>query len=243
MQKHNDSNDMRFVDTFYILDLDRCLVNTEKLQALLEQTIERELAIKPEEMNLARREYERMGGSFDTAGYVMGILDGRNVDGPSVWLEIKRIFIHEAQAVDMLEPYARELLAELSAANAHFGIVTFGGDAWQLTKIAAAGLESIPHMVTHDQAKGRMIASWQRTDGSFLLPGQLAGRVTIAQELFFVDDKPVSFYGIPSEVHAICAVAPGAAWPDEMLKKLPSNVSVTKGLHGAIELLFSHKKV
>lgn len=241
MQKHKDFDDIQCVDTFYILDLDRCLVDTEKLQTLLERVIEQEISITPQEMNLARREYERTNGSFDTAGYVMGILDSQGIDGPSVWLEIKRLFIHEAQTQDMLEPYARELLDTLSATRTPFGIVTFGGDAWQLTKIAAAGLEAIPHIVTHDQAKGRLIASWQRVDGSFLLPGQLAGQALITRQLFFIDDKPVSFYGIPSEVHAICAVAPGVKWSDAVLKKLPSNVSITQGLHGAIELLFSHK--
>jgi hypothetical protein len=239
----SDSHEpLRSIDAFYILDLDRCLVHTEKLQALLEHIIERELAITSGGMDLARREYEKMGGSFDAAGYVMEILDGKGIDGPALWVAMKRLFIREARAEDMLEPYARTMLTLLREKKKDFGIVTFGGDAWQLTKMAAAGLDDIPHIVTHDQAKGRMIASWQRSDGSFLLPRQLAGRPTIARELFFIDDKPVSFDGIPPEVRAICAVAPGAVWPDRIMKKLPSTVSVTKGLHGAIELLFNHKK-
>lgn len=228
------------VDTFYILDLDRCLVNTEKLQMLLQQIIQRELGILPDEMNLARREYERAGGSFDTAGYVMGVLDGKNLDGPAVWHEVTRMFIQEAQTQDMLQPYASELLRRLDALGARFGIVTYGNDAWQLTKLEAASLGSIPHLVTHDIAKARLIASWQHSEG-FLVPTLLAGGMPlIARQLVFIDDKPISFIGLPVGVRGICAVAPGASWPDELLAQLPSNVSVTYGLHGAIELLFSH---
>ena len=230
------------VDTFYVLDLDRCLVNTEKLQLLLQQIIQRELGILPDEMNLARREYERAGGSFDTAGYVMGVLDGKNLDGPAVWHEITRIFIRESQAQDMLQPYASELLRRLDTLGARFGIVTYGNDAWQLTKLEAASLSAIPHLVTHDVAKARLIASWQHQEG-FLVPTLLAGAggsPLIARQLVLIDDKPVSFIGLPAGARGVCAIAPGATWPDELLVRLPSNVSVTYGLHGAIELLFSH---
>ena len=234
------NNPTKTVDVFYILDMDRCLVNTEKLQALLQRIIQRELGMAPEEMNLARREYERAGGSFDTAGYVMGVLDGKDVDGPAVWHDITRMFIQEAQTQDMLEPYAAELLQRLRRTDAAFGIVTYGSDTWQLTKLDAAGLAAIPHIVTHDVAKARLIASWQHAEG-FLVPTQLAGGEHFtAQRLVFIDDKPISFIGLPSGVQGICAVSPGASWPDELLSQLPSNVSVTYGLHGAIELLFSH---
>lgn len=227
-------------DVFYVLDLDRCLANTEKLQMLLQGIIQRELGILPDEMNLARREYERAGGSFDTAGYVMGVLDGKGMDGPAAWHDITRMFITESQTQDMLEPHAAELLHRLRVAGARFGIVTYGSDAWQLTKLEAAGLATIPHLVTHDVAKGRLIASWQHKKG-FLIPTLLAGgRQLVARQLVFIDDKPMSFTGLPAGVHGICAVSPGASWPDELMAQLPSNVSVTYGLHGAIELLFSH---
>lgn len=241
MHEHNDREIVERVELFYVLDLDRCLANTEKLQAFLQHVIERELGILPEEMNLARREYERAGGSFDTAGYVMGVLDGKGIDGPAVWHDITRMFIQEAETQDMLEPYAAELLRRLRSVGARFGIVTYGSDAWQLTKLEAAGLGDIPHIVTHDQAKARLIASWQSAEG-FLLPPLLGGgRALLAQQLVFIDDKPVSFIGLPVGVQGVCAVSPGASWPDALLAQLPSNVSVTYGLHGAIELLFSHK--
>ena len=228
------------VETFYILDMDRCLVNTEKLQTLLEQIVERELGIVSDEMNMARREYEREGGSFDTARYVMSVLDGRGLDGPSVWHDIMRMFVAEAQMQDVLEPYAGELLKYLRDEGCRYGIVTYGGDAWQLAKLDAAGLAEIPHLVTHDVEKSRLIRSWQTQDG-FLIPRPVGGSVPIlARSLVFIDDKPVSFVGLPEEVRGICAIAPGASWPDEILQQLPSNVSVTYGLHGAIELLFNH---
>ena len=226
---------------FYILDLDRCLLDTEKIQAFLEFILHRDLGIDPHEMNAARREVERSGGSFDTASYVMAFLDRKGEDGPALWHSIKQRFIDEAQKEDMLLPYARQLIYELRLRKRKYGIVTFGGDAWQSTKIAAAGLSDVPHLITHELEKGRLLSSWQRSDGVFLLPREVAGKKLYAKHLVFIDDKPVSFVGLPKGVTGVWAIAPGAAWPKSAYEDLPYYTTPVQGLHGAIELLFSHK--
>jgi hypothetical protein len=233
---------MASIGLFYVLDMDRCLVNTDKLTLFLQGIVSRELGIDSAELELARMEYENEGGAFDMAGYAMSVADGRGKDGPEVWHKIQRIFVYECQAHDMLNPYGADLLNILRSHAIPFGIVTFGGDAWQLSKLAAAGLSDIPHIVTHEEKKGRLLRSWQRSDGAFLLPPVLGGETkVVTQRLVFIDDKPKSFVGLPEEVVGICAISPGVIWPSKVLRDLPDNVRVVKGLHDAIELIKSHK--
>lgn len=232
---------LRTVDEFYVLDLDRCLLDTEKVQAFLEHVLSRDLAIDPQDMNVARREVEQSGGSFDTATYVMNFLDEQGKDGPALWHSIKRRFIEEAQKEDMLQSFARQFIYELRLRKAKYGIVTFGGDAWQSAKIAAAGLEDVPFLITHELEKGRLLSSWQRKDGTFLIPRQVAGSKMYAKRLVFVDDKPVSFVGLPDGVRGVWAIAPGTRWPKSAYEQLPNHTTPVQGMHGAIELLFSHE--
>ncbi len=235
------STRLQTTEVFYVLDLDRCLVNTEKLLASLLEIIEHKAGIPPEEIDIARRECEKAGGAFDIVDYVMGSFDGRGQDGPAKWEEIKHDFITASRQHDMLAPHAGELLEALERKKIHYGIVTYGMDIWQLTKIAAAGLAEIPHVVTHDVVKGRLISSWQLASGHFLIPRALSGAAgLVAGRIVFVDDKPVSFGSIPPEAVGICALAPGVVWSDEQLSNLPSNVAVTEGMKGVMGLLENH---
>jgi hypothetical protein len=123
-----------------------------------------------------------------------------------------------------------------------FGIVTYGGRIWQLTKMSAAGLIELPHIVTSVKEKGILLTSWRQDDGTFLIPSELTGEdVLRAKRLVFIDDKPISFTGLPQNVDAFCAITPGVSWPQEVLAKLPPHVTVTDGLKDIIELLISHK--
>jgi hypothetical protein len=226
------------VEVFYVLDLDRCLINSDKLLAVLLEIIERDAGISPEEINIARRECKEADCVFDIVDYVMGSFDGRGLDGPAKWNSIKRDFINESHHHEMLAPHARDLLAALDKRKMRYGIVTYGMDVWQLAKIAAAGLGDIPHAVTHDVVKGHLISSWQLASGHFLIPRALSGtRGLVAEHVVFVDDKPISFDALPPEVIGICALAPGVMWSSEQLSRLPSNVTVVEGIKGVISLL------
>lgn len=227
------------LEVFYVLDLDRSLVDTDALVVLLQRIIMSELGIDAEEIIDARREYEAQRGVvFDIAEYVMGVMDQRGEDGPAVWQRIKHLFIRAARKRDVLEPGGFELLQWLESRKQKFGILTYGGDTWQLTKMDAAGLISVPHIVTHNEQKGKLIASWQLKDNSFLVPALIAGgRPARARKLVFIDDKPVSFIGIPPEVESYCAIARGVAWPQDILALVPRSVHIVQGVREVMRSL------
>lgn len=232
------------IDTFYVLDFDRCLGNTNKLDKMfLSQITERDTGINPDTVYAARLKCEQGGESFDTAAYVRNILSDRGDEGERTWSRLEQAFIQSGQQEDMLEPSAADLLRILQDKKCRFGIVTYGGDIWQLAKMAAAGLIALPHVVTPIKEKGRLLGSWQMADGSFLIPTPLAGgQPVIAKKLVFIDDKPVSFSDLPVGVDAICALSPDAVWSADVLAMMPARVRVVSGLSETIELLFGHEQ-
>ncbi len=136
----------------------------------------------------------------------------------------------------MFEPHAKQLLDRLDAKSAHYGILTFGGLQWQTLKLRVAGLLHVPHMIVSNKAKGQLIASWQQSDGGFIVPVPLAGNQAVRVErLVLVDDKPLSFEGIPKEVVGVC-VGPQAT--EAELAELPRNVTRVKDMGQAARVLF-----
>ncbi len=224
------------VETFYLLDFDRCLASTEKFQLLLERVVEKQTSIKVAEIRQARHDFI---GSFDLASYVRGRLTTMHQDGEERWIRIESEFVDMALGEDLLEPGAHELLHALDSRELPYGIVTYGGDAWQRAKIAAAGLLYVPHLVTDQKEKGVLIASWQREDG-YQLPQELAGDDAFARRLVFVDDKPFSFWGLPANVRGICVTPIEDAMEVDM-SLLPDNVEVAHGLGEVVRLLFDSR--
>jgi hypothetical protein len=236
-------NEITMIDTFYILDFDRCLADTNKLDAaFLAQIDKQSIGLDTQVISAARRTVEAQGESFDTAMYVRTMLAKRGEEGERNWTILLDSFTKTATQEDMLLPFARDLIEYLQKMRYQFGIVTYGGRIWQLTKMSAAGLIEMPHIVTSVKEKGTLLTSWQQADGSFLIPSELTGQGAIrAKRLVFIDDKPISFTGLPQNVDAFCAITPGVSWPREVLAALPPHVTVIDGLKNIIELLISHK--
>lgn len=226
------------VDTFYILDFDRCLGDTTKLQQELERAIERKTSINPEQLALARREVELSGGSFDAATYVQGVLKESKTS--TTWSEICQDMISHARESDMLEPGAGELIDALRSHDEKFGILTYGGAEWQYTKLAAAHMEDLPVVITDDPGKGRIIASWKTSEDVFLIPKDLSGEEGMtARKIVLIDDKALSFRGIPSGVSGFHVLRSDRKVMPSQQGDLPDGVVRVDGLTKVIELLFS----
>lgn len=224
------------IDRFYVLDFDRCLGRTEKFQALLEEVIGEEHVVSLKMIRYAHEEVKKTGGSFDTAAYVRQILKDKRLDVNRVWGRIESDFVEAARHQDMFEPYAKELLDLLKAKKEYFGILTYGGYDWQMAKLRAAGLVEVPHIITSYKEKGHMIVGWQTSDKRFLIPTELsAGRELLAKTVVLIDDKPVSFIGLPPEAKGFCVsplVTQGTSVAD-----LPPTVQVVPDMKRAVELL------
>lgn len=233
----NQPHAVAIIDRFFVLDFDRCLGDTEKLQNLFEEVAVRNSLISSTILQKDRQQTEQTGGSFDTVTY----LQEKTHVTDLAWANVAETFIREARQNDMLEPGARELLDFLYQNNLAYGILTYGGELWQKAKLAAARLDKTPTLITDIKQKGSIIAGWQES-GGFRIPPQLRGEATIAKRITFIDDKPVSFEGLPIGVDGI-----HVSWSSTPRSlTLPANVVSVVNLHdvlGIVRETQTHKSI
>jgi hypothetical protein len=178
------------VSTFYVLDLDRTMLDTVKATKYMEGVIALHnanlsaiLAQKFEESSLLEE-------SFSMRDFIALQVGEEEMQK----IEVK--FKAMTATQDFLMPGAKELLAYISSLpSATCGIMTYGSLLGQTMKIEASGLRELPFLVMQETFKGAVIASWRQDDGLYHLPDELGGY--IANEIVFVDDKPFSFKGLP----------------------------------------------
>lgn len=185
----NTMNDT-ILSTFYILDLDRTMLDTIKTTKCMEGVIalhDRNLSAvfmqKFEDSNL-------LGESFSIRDFITEQVGE---------LEMQKIavkFMAMTATQDLLMPGAKELMTYIrSLPSTALGIMTYGSLLGQTMKIEASGLGEIPFLVTPETFKGAVIAGWRQDDNLYHLPEELGGYSV--KEVIFVDDKPFSFKGLP----------------------------------------------
>lgn len=225
-------------ETFYIIDLDRTLIRTDDLRELFEDVITSNSPIDREEIHKARM---LVKSNFDMVAFVYGRLTEQTSPErvSETMAQLREKFVKTARVGDYLEPYAGELIKQLRRRQLPFGILTAGGNDWQQAKIEAVGLEGTPHLIVQTTHKGTLIASWRRFDSTYQLPDKLAGQAgTVAKSLVFIDDREVSFVGIPPDVRAIRVLSATAGEPQEVEEGLPLNVEEITGIDGVLRALF-----
>lgn len=181
-------------DAFYIVDFDRTLVDTDKLNEVFFEIAEQYGAISRERLAEADAEVKKTGDSLDTAGYVRDRLaeEGRDED----WDALEKQFIHESRSLNYLLPGAANLLEWLAANGKRYGILTYGNPLWQRIKLTAAGFNHTRHIIMEKKEKGKFISSWQQPDGEFRLPHEFGGGTY--ERIVLIDDKAVSFDQFPA---------------------------------------------
>lgn len=221
------------IETFYLLDFDRCLGNVTELYGLLVRVLEAMGVTTAHQLAQVREQVESTGGSFDAVRYLFtsGLLE------EATYLELRQRYEAAADVSKLRNPGASELIEVLSARGEQYGILTYGGDLWQQTKLAGARLGHIPHLVTQVKQKGALVRGWQSVEGGFILPGELSAEPLRAQALVLIDDKAVSFDGFP--------VAPSRGYhvfdPDDHVSSqegsVPSNVTQVRNLSELVLIL------
>ena len=226
------------MNEFYVIDMDRTLVNTEKLYDVLEIVLKRHTNISVDMVNDERTEIEARGESFKLINTLDRLLETHK--SKVSWLEVEQAFIQEArQTKGVFEPYAQDLLKLLDDKQIPYGIITYGNEAWQLAKIEAADLGDVPHLVTRIKEKGALLAGWKEGN-SFIIPPAMTRdfKPLTVDSIVFLDDKAVSFQDIPEGVRGIFVRSPTRELLPSQMGTLPSGVETVQGLNGAIELLF-----
>lgn len=220
--------------TFYIVDFDRTLVDSEKLFDVFVAVSGQYVAIPETQIASAHEQMIAKGDSFDTASYVRdNLADQGAIDQ---WEKLEKQFIHESRSLNMLLPGAQELLDALGRDHKPHGILTYGNPLWQHLKLTAAGFNHVRRIVTVNKQKGRLVASWQQPDGTFKLPGEFGG--DIVDRIVMVDDKAVSFEGFPSAPsQGYYVIDTDNALPSQQ-GDIPANVIHCNDLPHAQKLLF-----
>ncbi len=220
-------------ETFYIVDFDRTLVDTDKLNEVFVEVATQYGAISTEQLQKADADVKRTGDSFDTAGYVRDRL--ADEDRSEDWEKLEKQFIHESRSLNYLLPGASDLLEWLALHGKRYGILTYGNPLWQHLKLTAAGFNHVRHIVMEHKEKGRLISSWHRPDDTFRLPQEFGGGT--ASAVVLIDDKAVSFAefpGQPSRGYWVCD--PAHELPAQQ-GSVPSNVTRHHALGDILELL------
>ena len=180
------------VNRYLLLDFDRTLADTTKLKATFDQIAE--------SLGYYNADYIKKQLSLDRRFDTYEFLRQTYGDAKSQMIitELEAIFEQHQPKSDFLLPDTTELLKWLEAQQYPFGIMTYGEKRWQLAKIRASGLISLPHLITDHKYKGRKITTWRDDSGNYQLPPELGGRVV--QHLALLDDELYSFDGMPSDV-------------------------------------------
>lgn len=176
--------------TYYVLDLDRTMLDTIKLMTYMEGVIGLYDASLSVLLRQNFNESSSLGESFSMRDFIVEQVGEDEMQK----IEVKLKAITATQ--DLLMPGAIELMTYIqSLPDVAFGIMTFGSPLGQAMKIEVSGLAEIPFLITQETFKGAVIASWRQDDELYHIPQELGGYV--AKKIIFVDDKPFSFRGLP----------------------------------------------
>ena len=220
-------------DTFYIVDFDRTLADSDKLLQVFIEITNQYIVLPLSQVEKIDTDVKAKGDSFDTASYVRNHLADQ--DQLDIWDRLQKQFIHESRALNMLLPGASELLHVLNQNQLSHGILTYGNPMWQHLKLAAAGFNHVHRIVTTNKHKGLLISSWLKEDGLFHLPQEFGGGTT--HKIVLIDDKAASFEGFPSKPSMGYQVLDLATALPAQLGDVPSNVMHVTTLREVIDSL------
>jgi len=169
----------------YVLDFDRTLADTNKLNDAFMKLIGDTHPTVSETLHQQMRAAEQSGASFVTLDAVRGLLSPEEYDSL-----LERFAMYQEESNYQL-PGVEELLAYIRASGSDAQIVSYGDAAWQELKARASGLaEELPFIVVSEPRKSAIVLGWKQDDGTFLAPG---APDAVYDEVIVVDDKAKAF--------------------------------------------------
>lgn len=219
---------------FFVLDFDRTLGRmVDIVRDFLDYVGQSYPAIETI-LREERRTIEATGGSFDMVRAV-----GLHI-GQTALDELLDTFIMKYKGNSYLEDGASQLMEGIVAKGDRLGILTYGGEVWQDTKLRLTGLDTYQRIIVAEKGqKGRFIASWYDTDRKmYCIPEEFGGGECDAVVL--IDDKLTEFAGFPhhQSAHGYVFVGGLDAETGALLRQaavgVPSNIEVIDSLYEAM---------
>jgi len=199
----------RRVDTFVVLDLDRTLLHSDNLIAVLCKELHNHGVSLEEIEEVSAYIFTQIGTSFSGTGYIT------EKYGEEMLNAVMADAMAKAEAGELEEillyPGTRELLDQLDEIGTPFGVLTFGEQRNQqfkidlLRAILKRPAERLPATVTSEPSKSHwMHDSWEQDDGLFMIPADFThSQAVTAEHLVTLDDKLVNLYSYDENVRGI----------------------------------------
>jgi len=222
------------IETFYVIDYDRCLGNFDATMSLINDITEDMSTLSGENLKRANDEVKASGRSFMILKYLKDNDPDLDLDA------VQKEFIRRARTLpkSLLEPGALELIDYLRSQDYQHCIMTFGDEQWQTTKIVAAGLSDTTTLVVGHERKSHIISQWQdRATGKFNIPGECFTSKTpkLANEVVLIDDKLNAFVGLSEDALGYL-VSRDKSTPTNPMIKFSRNVVQIASLNEIINL-------
>ncbi len=189
--------------TFVALDLDRTLIDNNVLMELVIESLA-ELGFTDSEVAaISHEEQGSRGRSFDVFGYISAQYPHRGDVLSIHGINQLQKLVLEKNTDGFVFEGAQELLTRLEESRLQYGIVTYGSEIWQRTKISMMctilnrPLGSLPAMVTSLKNKAELCETqWYRKDtDDFDIPAELniLHETRHVKSVVLVDDKIENF--------------------------------------------------
>jgi FMN phosphatase YigB (HAD superfamily) len=191
----NATNRERAVPLFVVIDLDRTLLDTDKLNELLCQVVDASNDARLDDGDPYAYILRQAGKSFSVSNYL------NERFGPDAnamaWLRLQEA-AHEHPT--LLHAGASQLLATLDQQAVPYGLVTYGEANNQQAKLrlvhAVLGKQAdeLPYLITDEPNKAQWIAHhWKRTgDSAFHIHETLSREGLRTDRVVIIDDKAMN---------------------------------------------------
>ena len=211
-------------DTLYIVDMDRCTLDTDAAMHHLASVLE-SFGLDHITAEAERRTVMQKGDYVEVWTHlVTDIFPRYDLDEATV----EAAYMDGSPDRSLLYPGVPELFDHLS----NVFVMTFGGQKWQAMKAKRSGIiEFAPVLVVDTHEKGRLIADARQPDGGYSF--QLNGRVITGKSVVLVDDKASAFIGLPDDCRGY-QINSGKWFPFQE-GTLPSNATLLPDFTAFIE--------
>jgi len=173
----------------FIIDLDRTLIDTDKIVRALAITLKQQgydgdgLVSEIERARLSEND-------INTKEAISSL-------GKEAWGGVEAYLLEEAKKDTFVFDDAQPFLESLRSSKLPHIILTFGvSRSWQNLKLRAAGLNHIPSIVSDSREKSKTINSWKDHNGVYVPPGF---RKLSSSSIVLIDDRPDAFLDISEE--------------------------------------------